>query len=144
MQEYKGNVVIATFFYKHQTCFDYTHSLAASLLVLDRLKIKHDYWPTSGNFHMEVCVNSVLTKFLETPDVTDIIIIDSDESWNPAHLVRLLLHEEDVVCGVYLQTNPEVRKYPVLLKTAEDGSHLGKMLPDGNCLLEASRIPSGS
>lgn len=142
MQTYEGKVVIATHFYKHQTCLEYAHSLAATVVILERLGIKYDYWPISGHFHMENCVNDTLTRFMNS-DATDIIMIDSDESWNPQHLVRLLLHEEDIVCGVYLQCSVAQRKYPVVLKTADDGSHLGKMLPDGNCLLEAKRVPGG-
>lgn len=143
MTPYKGKVIIATFFYKHQTCTEYAHSLAGSLLVLDRLGIKFDYWPTLGNFHMEVCINDVLTRFYNDESATDIFLIDSDESWNPQHFVRLLLHEEEAVCGAYLQTSRKQRAYPVVLDTDEDGSQLGKMLLDGNCLLEALKVPAG-
>lgn len=141
MREYNGKVVIATFFYKQQAYLDYTHSLVTSLMVLERMGIKFDYWPVTGNFHMEICVNQTLSRFLRS-DATDIILIDSDEGWNPESLVRLLLHEEEIVCGVYRFANGEV-KYPVVLKTDDDGSYLGQMLPDGNCLLEAEKIPGG-
>jgi hypothetical protein len=143
MRKYEGKVVIASFFYKQQAYLDYTHSLTATVLVLERLGIKFDYWPISGNFHMELCVNETLSKFLRDEDATDIVLIDSDEGWNPESLVRLLMHEEDIVCGVYKLTNPAEVKYPVILKTAEDGHHLGRMLEDGNCLLEALKIPGG-
>ena len=53
------------------------------------------------------------------------------------------MHEEDIVCGVYKLTNPAEVKYPVILKTAEDGHHMGRMLEDGNCLLDALKIPGG-
>ena len=143
MRTYNGKVIVATFFYKHQAYLEYINSLAASLLALERLKIPFDYWLTSGHFHMEVCVNDVLTRFLNTEDATDIVIIDSDESWNPENLVRLLMHEEEIVCGAYPQTTPDKRSYPVVFVHDEDGSYMGKMLPDGNCLLEAERIPGG-
>jgi hypothetical protein len=142
MKVYNGKVVIATCFYKKQTIADYCHSLCSTVIVLERLGIKFDYWPIMGDFHIERGLNGALTKFLEETDYTDIILIDSDESWNPQDIVRLLLHEEEVVGGLYLQTN-KIRRYPAVLKTAEDGSHLGRMLPDGNCILEAERMPSG-
>jgi glycosyltransferase involved in cell wall biosynthesis len=80
---------------------------------------------------------------MEEEDATDILMIDSDESWNPEHLIRLLFHEEDIVCGVYRKCCIDKIDFPVILCTADDGSHLGKMLPDGNCLLEAKRVPAG-
>lgn len=143
MQNYNGKVIVATFFYKHQAYLEYINSMVASLLVLERLSIPFDYWLTSGHFHMEICVNDVLTRFLNTEDATDIVIIDSDESWNPQHLIRLLMHNEELVCGVYLQTDPKKRNFPVVFVHGDDGSYMGKMLPDGNCLLEAERIPGG-
>lgn len=143
MKKYSGKVVITTHFYKHQAYLEYIHSLVATVIVLERLGIKFDYWPVSGNFHMESCFNDSLTRFMDTEDVTDLFMIDSDESWGAEHFVRLLLHEEDIVCGVYLQCNPNKKNYPVIFKTADDGSHLGKMLPDGNCLMKAERIPGG-
>jgi len=112
-------------------------------LVMDRLGIKFDCWLISGHFHMEVCVNDTLSKFLREEDATDIVLIDSDESWNPAHLIRLLMHEEDIVCGVYRKCEPKKIEYPVVIKTADDGTPMGKMLPDGNCLLECEKLPGG-
>ena len=137
-------LVICSFFYKHNCLQEYAASMVGTTMVLERLGIKFDYWSVAGNFHMDVVVNSHLQKFLDHPEATDIIIIDTDESWNPQHLVRLLMHEEEAVCGVYLQTNPVERKFPVVLETApDDGSQIGKMLPDGNCLLRALKVPSG-
>ena len=142
MRPYKGKVVIGTFFYKQQANQSYIASLISSVLALERLGIKHDEWLICGNFHMEIVVNETLSKFLRS-DADDIILIDSDESWVAEHALRLLMHEEEIVCGVYPLTKPNAREYPVVLTTDEDGSHLGRMLPDGNCLLEAERIPGG-
>lgn len=138
-------LVICSFFYKHNCLQEYAASMVGTAMILERLGIKYDYWSVAGNFHMDYVVNSNIQKFLDHPEATDLLIIDVDESWNPQHLVRLLLHEEECVCGVYLQTNrePTMRKYPVLLKTDEEGHHLGKMLPDKNCLLKADKMPSG-
>lgn len=143
MQKYNGKVIIATFFYKHQAYLEYCASLTSSLIAMERLGIQYDYWLISGHYHMEICVNDTLTKFMDDDTATDIVIIDSDESWDPEHLIRLLMHDEELVCAAYLSTDPKTRRYPVVFRHADDGSYLGKMLPDGNCLLEAERIPSG-
>lgn len=138
-------LVICSFFYKHNCVQEYAVSMVGTTMILERLGIKYDYWSVAGNFHIDMVVNSHIQKFLNHPEATDFLIIDTDESWNPQHLVRLLLHEQECVGGVYLQTNrdPAKRKYPVLLQTDEEGTHIGKMLPDGNCLLKADKMPSG-
>ena len=143
MKEYNGKAIIATFFYKHQACSEYTSSMVSTAIILNKLNIKFDYCPVNGNFHMEVVVNCLLTSFLnDDNEATDLICIDSDESWKPEHVVRLLLHDEEIVSGAYLKCNDK-KEYTVDVKTAEDGSYLGKVLPDGNCLLEANRVPGG-
>lgn len=143
MQGYDGKVIIATHFYKHQAYLEYCSAMVATALALERLGVKFDIWFISGHFHMEVCVNDTLTKFFNNDEVTDIILVDSDESYEPEHLINLLLHKEEVVCGVYRTCEPLNINFPVMLKTDKDGSHIGKMLPNGNCLLEAERIPGG-
>ena len=141
MRPYKGKVIIGTFFYKQQANQSYIASLISTVLALERLGLKHDEWLICGNFHMEIVVNETLSKFLRS-DADDIILIDSDESWVAEHALRLLMHEEEIVCGVYPLTKPNAREYPVVLKS-EDNVPVGRMLPDGNCLLEAERIPGG-
>lgn len=137
-------LIIISFFYKHTCLQEYTASLIGTAMVLERMKIKWDYWSVRGNFHMDFVTNAHMQKFLDTPGTTDLMIIDTDESWNPQHLVRLLLHEEEAVCGVYLKTCRDDPRFPVALETApDDGTPIGRLLPDGNCLLKANRVPGG-
>ena len=141
MEAYTGKLIIFTTFYKQQTLSCYCDSLFQTAVLLERLGIKNDYWSNRGDFHVERSINTALTAFLDS-DATDIIIIDSDEEWRSQDIVRLLMHDEEIVGGSYRTTMPKIR-YLGELKTAEDGAYLGKMLPDGNALLEAYRIPSG-
>ena len=142
MWDYQRKVIIATFFYKQQGYLDYINSITTTLLLLERMKIKFDYWPTSGNFHMAVCVNDVLSKFLRS-EYDDIVLIDSDEGFDADSMMRLLMHDEEIVCGAYRLTNPHKREYPVCLTNDTEGAYIGKMLKDGNCLLAADKIPGG-
>lgn len=142
MRPYKGKVILATFFYKQQANQSYIASLISTVLALERLGINHDEWLIGRNFHMEIVVNEALSRFLYS-DADDIIIIDSDESWVAEHAIRLLIHKEDIVCGVYPLTKPNKMEFPFVPCLADDGSYLGKMLPDGNCLLEVDRVPGG-
>ncbi|MFA5240545.1 MAG: hypothetical protein WC476_12680 [Phycisphaerae bacterium] len=138
---YSGKLIIFTTFYKQQALSCYCDSLFQTAVLLERLGIKNDYWSNRGDFHVERSVNKALTAFLNS-DATDLIIIDSDEEWRSQDIVRLLMHEEEIVSGSYRTITPAIR-YLGELKTAEDRAYLGRLLPDGNALLEAHRIPGG-
>lgn len=45
--------------------------------------------------------NNIVAKFLNDPDSTHLIFIDSDIVWNPVEVLKLLKHDKDIVGGVY-------------------------------------------
>lgn len=139
---YKGKLIIFTSFYEWKGYAPYIQSLVATSMVLERLGIKWDFWPVFGDFHIERAVNETYTRFLNDPEATDIIAIDSDESWDVMGILRLLSHQEEVVGCSYRMKN-SWENYTALLKTDADGCPVGKMLSDGTALLEASRLPWG-
>lgn len=140
LKNYDGKLIIFTSFYKYQAYAPYIDSLIKTTTALDRLNVRWDYWQHTGDFHIERAVNVTLEKFIES-DATDFLMIDSDESWQPEGVFRLLDCQEEVVAGVYRMTN-SFDKYVGIVKE-EDGHPVGRMLPDGTALLEAVRLPGG-
>jgi hypothetical protein len=141
MKGYDGSLIIYTPFYKYEAILPYVMSLFQTTLVLERLGIKFDYWGQEGGFHIEWSLNSALTKFAES-DYTDFLIIDSDESWNPQDVVKLLLHKEKIVGGTYRMKN-KWNEYIGVYKKGDDGALIGKISPQGTAIIESERIPSG-
>lgn len=139
---YKGKLIIFTSFYDWKGYAPYIQSLVATSMVLERLGIKWDFWPVFGDFHIERAYNEAYTRFLNDPEATDLLAIDSDQSWDVMGVLRLLSHPEEVVGGSYRMKNAWER-YTALLKTDETGTPVGKILGDGTALLEASRLPWG-
>lgn len=139
---YKGKLIIFTSFYDWKGHAPYIQSMVATSMVLERLGIKWDFWPVFGDFHIERAVNEAYTRFLADPEATDILAIDSDESWDVMGILRLISHQEEVVGCSYRMKNSWER-YTALLKTADDGIPVGKLLPDGTALIEAQRLPWG-
>lgn len=45
--------------------------------------------------------NTLVAKFLNTPDSTHLFFVDADIGWEPWHLLVLLNHDVDVACGLY-------------------------------------------
>jgi len=141
MKGYDGKVILFTTFYNRQTISNYAESLYKTALVLERLGIKQDYWASEGGFLIEVALDQALTKFSES-DATDFLIIDSDEAWNPAAVVMLLMHTEPIVCGTYRKKNAWA-EYIGDFKKTEDGHVMGVQKNADCILIEADRIPAG-
>lgn len=139
---YDGKLVILTCFYEHRAYSPYVESLARTIGVLDKLGIAWDYWPSHGTFYLEHSINGSLTKIMNDPEITDVLIIDSDESWEPESVVRILMHEDEVVGGSYRKKN-SWESYIANLVPSDDENPVGKMLPDGTALLKAEGMASG-
>ena len=137
---YRGKLVIFTTFYKHQAYAGYVHSLALTAMVLGKLGIEWDYWPYSGDFHVERAVNRALTNFLAS-DATDFVCIDSDEAWNVEGLFRLITRPVEIIGGAYKKTN-DWEQYTCKFKVDDNGVPMGEIM-DGEPVLEVDRLPAG-
>lgn len=138
---YKGRLAIFTSFYSHVAYAPYVRSLATTLGVLSKLGIDHEYLMRPSDFHIERAINNTLSEIMERDDFTDVLLIDSDESWEAEGVVRLLLHPDEIVGGAYRMKN-KWNEYVGHLKY-KDGMPTGRMLPDGTALLEADRVAAG-
>jgi hypothetical protein len=139
---YAGKVILFTSFYKQQTIAPYCKSLVLTTLLLKELGIKFDYWPIQGDFHIERAINYAITKFGMDKTATDFINIDSDESWNPADIIKLLNYEEEIVAASYRITN-SWDKFTGAIKRADNGMPIGRLITGDSAILEAERVPAG-
>jgi hypothetical protein len=141
MQPYQGKLAIFTSFYSHIAYAPYILSLAPTLGALSKLGVDWDYLARPSDFHIERAINNTLTEVMERGDFTDILMIDSDESWRPEDVFRLLMHEEEIVGASYRMKNQWDDYVGSILY--EEGHPQGKMLPDGTPLLKATRLAAG-
>ncbi|MDQ1345284.1 MAG: hypothetical protein QG602_2329 [Verrucomicrobiota bacterium] len=141
MTPYKGRVAIFTSFYSFQAYAPYCISLAQTLGVLSKLGVEWDYLARPSDFHIERAINNTLTELVEHGGFTDVLLIDSDESWEPEGVVRLLMHPQEIVAATYrMKNNP--KEYVGSL-VWDEGTPRGKMLPDGSALIAAERVAAG-
>lgn len=141
MTNYKGKLAIFTSFYSHVAYAPYIRSLVTTLGVLNELGIKHDYLMRPSDFHIERAINNTLTEIMERDDFTDVLLIDSDESWEPEGVLRLLSHPDEIVGASYRMKNAW-DEYVGSVRY-QDGLPCGRMLSDGTPLLEADRVAAG-
>lgn len=45
--------------------------------------------------------NNLVSKFMANPQATHLMFIDADIRWNPESILRMLLYDAGVVCGLY-------------------------------------------
>jgi len=79
--------------------------------------------------------NTLVAKFLNTPESTHLVFIDADIGWEPWHLLLLMNHDRDVVGGLY-----PMKSLPV--RWVVNGVDGGDVSEDGN-LLEVSKTGTG-
>lgn len=138
---YTGKLAIFTSFYSYIAHAAYVRSLATTLGVLNELGIKHDYLCRMSDFHIERAINNTLTEIMERDDFTDVLLIDSDESWEPEAVLRLLAHPDEIVAASYRMKN----SWDLYVGNPmyQDGLPVGRMLADGTPLLEAYGVAAG-
>lgn len=114
----------------------YTFAIARSREALHNAGLPTSYVLLSGNCHVDDARNTVLRDFLAS-DCTDLVFLDADVSWEPAHLVQLCRYDCDVVGGVY----------PYRRETGKEGMPVrnikGEYVPDADGLLEVEGLPTG-
>jgi len=138
---YSGKLILFTSFYEHRSYSPYIQSMVETVATLDRLGVDWDYWPSHGSFHIERAVNDTLTRFMNDEGATDLLMIDSDESWDVTGLIRLLLHPDEVVGGTYRMKNRW--EHYISFIHHEDGHPIGKKMSDGTYLLKTDALPGG-
>lgn len=138
-------MIVFTSFYDFRGHAAYTQSMVALAMELERRGVKWDYWPAQGDFHIERCVNEAYTRFLDDPEATDILNIDSDESFDPAGVLRILSREEEVVGALYKMKNNWGQWVGTWEVHPENGHPIAAHIDPVNktALIKAHRLPWG-
>ena len=113
----------------------YTTSLAASVSLFQKYDLELHVIILNGHSVIQMARNRVLREFLKT-DSEMLVWIDSDISWNPMDLLKLCLHDEDVVGATYRKKLATATEFTVQLQR-------GNLDPDKRGLLEVDRIGTG-
>lgn len=138
-------VVIATPFYEMRGFSPYIFALTHTIRLLTMMGIEHEYWELSGDSYVDRAKNTLMTKFLEDPDATDLFIIDSDMQWDPHGFLNMLSLPEEIVVGSYPQKNAwgMWTSAPYLVEEEGKRHPVGRVLPDGSALIKAAFLAGG-
>lgn len=130
-------LVIATPFYEMKGFSPYISSLVNTARLLDNLGIEWDFWELSGDSYIDRARNSLAKKFMES-HFTDLLMIDSDESWDLKGFANLLKSDADIVGAGYPCKN-SWDFYGCVLHTDTEG----RPIVNEHGLLAAQIVPAG-
>ncbi len=133
---------IATPFYELKGYSPYIKSLVDSLVGLARYEdetgIKFEFHHVSGDSYVWRARNALAARFLAS-DCSHLIFIDSDESWEPEGLYRLIKADAPMVGAAYPMKNAWT-EFGVVIHT-EGENHAPRVRADG--LICADKVPTG-
>lgn len=94
------NVFLATPCYGGQCTNHYLSSMFYLSKAMHEIDLKNILATSSNESLITRARNRLVRLFLDT-DCTHLMFIDSDISFNPLDVIRLLMHDKDIVCGSY-------------------------------------------
>lgn len=97
-------LLIATPYYEIKGFATYIRSIVASASNLTRSGIDFGYYDVCGDAYVDRAKNTIANYFLES-DFTDLLMIDSDMSWNMEGLVSVLKSPHEIIAGTYIARN---------------------------------------
>lgn len=105
----------------------FTRSLVNTVYEALLHKIVIELHTLEGNCHVDDCHNEVVAAFLRS-GCDDLVIIGSDQGWEPADFVRLCQHDRDIVAAAVRKKQDE-EKYTILMGQEDDDCI--RVTPDG-------------
>lgn len=131
-------ICIATAFYEIKAYSPYVHSLINTIAGLTEAKIECMPLQVTGDSYVDHAKNLLLYEFLQS-DCTDIVMIDSDLSWDAKGFAYLISAPVDFVGGVFPSKN-NWEHYPCTVICDADGYAMGDSKTG---LIRAQLLPGG-
>lgn len=131
-------IVVATPAYGGQVTVNYANSLVRSSVLFQQYGLKLHVMFLCNHSLIPMARNRIVAEIFKNDkyDWDSIVWIDADISWSPEDLLKLSLHDEDVVAGTYR-------------KKLDYGCHFtvklieGKEEPDDRGLIEVASVGTG-
>lgn len=134
-------LIIATPFYEMKGFSPYIKSLLSMCHLLTDLGVQYEFWNHEGDSYVDRARNTLLARFMAS-DATDLLFIDSDESWdfmdNQAALNIIASPYE--LTGAAYPTKNQWEHYSVNLDDAGEGYQV--ICPDTG-MLRGTRCAAG-
>lgn len=138
-------LMIATPYYMQQEFARYGDSMLETVRMLEMSGVAWQKQSLNGDSYIDRAKNTIIANFLES-DCTDLLMIDSDMSFSPEAVARMLRHTQGVVGGFFPMKN-NFGTFCGSLEPDKNGCipdvESAIEIWDGSCLLKAHLIPGG-
>jgi predicted O-methyltransferase YrrM len=129
-------VFIAVPSYTGKVDNSFLYSLLCAIPMLQKAGIGFDFYMMSFNCHVDDTRNAIVRDFLKS-DCDQLVFIDADVSWDTGCLKKLIMHDRDIVAGVYPKRTEHDQKFPVLTIPGQE------LRADSDGLVEVAGAPTG-
>ena len=134
-------VIFATPAFNGQLDADYGWALHKTTAQLMVNHVRHDWWINSSTGSIQMARSHLASKFLrEAPDATHLFFIDSDMSWQPADVMRIISSGKDVASGTYLKKQPFNMEWTHHPQLDDEGQTIQCKETD---MVKCRRVPTG-
>ena len=130
-------ILIATPFYEIKGYSPYIRSLMGTVQLLNASGIPWEYAELSGDSYVERAKNRLAHEFLRS-SYSHLLMIDSDLAWEPRQALQMILHDSEIIGGVFPCKN-NWSHYPCRIHCTSDGTPLVNQ----NGTICAEYIPGG-
>lgn len=142
----RRKLMIGTPFYESRGWSPYINAIAHTVKMLTAMGFEHQFVEVSGDSYVHRAKNTLLARFLEDEDATDLLMVDSDMYWNADALATMLMLPEEIIVGSYPQKNSWEMwtSLPKFEKTAEGRTFIReKKLSIGGSLMLGQDLAGG-
>jgi hypothetical protein len=137
VRETKG-IVVATPAYGGQLTVSYVNSLIRSQVLFQQYGIQIHVMFLCNHSLITMARNRIVAEIFrqDKHDWDSIVWIDADISWEPEDLLKMCLHDEDVVCGTYRKKIHQACHFTMKLIPGQEE-------PDERGLIEVEAVGTG-
>lgn len=101
LNKIKPYICILTPCYGGNCSVQYMTSLIKTIQVLNNMNIKFMVEFTQNESLISRARNNLIAKAMTNKESTHFMFIDSDISWNPIEIIKLIIRDKDLVGGIY-------------------------------------------
>lgn len=100
-EEKKPYVYILTPCYGSISYINYTECLISTIQLFKLYNVNVNVVFCKGDSLVTRARNNLIAKAMNDPDMTHILFIDNDITWEPFDILKLILHDKNIVGGIY-------------------------------------------
>ena len=142
----RRKLIIATPFYEARGFSPYIGSMARTVAILTKAGILFEYLLPTGDAYVQRVKNTIMNRFMEDDEATDLLMVDSDMEWPVNAVLEMMLCPEEIIVGSYPMKNAwEVWTSRAKFTKDEQGewSATERTLPNNGSLIEGEDLAGG-